>query len=180
MRICEIIQLDEMSQADQAGTSSRLMDIFQQIGLSVHPVLSQHFRDRLFGRERSIQPQELITAFVKAVDKYGAQIKQQVEDSGKFTGVIKDYASNINVVFTVEKPVKTTNPDKYQLNGITVMRKPPKQFLVRSGEVLVVENTHHDSKKHTKPKVIKKKKHFRWKTQLPHQELLRQLWAAPD
>lgn len=183
MRLTDFVQITEMSQAEQTATSVSLIKIFNQAELDVMPIFTQHFRERLWGREAKVNTAELLTAFSKAIRKHGPAIKEQVESTGKFSGTIKDYSSNLNVVFTVEKPVNPRDGDKYRLYGITLMRKSPQQFIVRGGDTLVVEAEVDDIVKNQtkyvrlpKPGKKRNKKDFPVTTKAQN-SLIQTLWA---
>lgn len=173
MRVSEV--LTEMSKEDRPAVTGGLVNLFGKYNISVVPVLTRHFQDRLWAREKSILPQEVISAFSRALEQYHQQISNELAATGKFAGVIKDYASNINIVFTIENPVETDSGDKYRLYGITIMRKRPDQFIARNGEVLVIESGGYDVSAN-KPR-IHRKKHFKWKSSKKGQtQLIKRLW----
>lgn len=175
MRVFEVFPLEEMSKDDRPQAIGGLIALFDKYGISVTPILTRHFQDRLWSREKSITVDELLVSFSKALANHHEQIFSQLKHDGKFAGVIKDYASNLNIVFTLENPVETPTGNKYRLYGITVMRKQPNQFYARDGEVLIVENTQDDTSNKTKKPRIHA--HFKWKDPKKGQnQLIKQLW----
>ncbi len=169
MRLGDLV---EMSQVEQGTTVSGLLDVFHNFGLNVHPIFTSHFEERLWGRETAATPQEIVQTFAKGLRKYGERIRERLKTTGEFKATLKDFTSKLNIVFALEKSAKTPRPDKYNLYCITLMRKPPKLFVVRSGETLVVEGV---SDVDGKSRLKRKKRRKPMGSQQPKQTLIKQL-----
>ena len=104
--------LVEMSMPEIRDLDGRLDALFSKLGIDV--VFSTHFSERLQGRERDIEPQEVYDAFVKFLRKYGAE----VYSSKTMSGVLKDVSDDINIPFSIEM-----KGGGKKLHTITVMRK---------------------------------------------------------
>lgn len=99
---------------------NKLQEIFKDLGLNVQ--FSQHFVERLLGREQKVQAREIVSAFGKLKTKYRAKL-EQAKETGDFEGIIKDFGRELNIVFAIDDP---------NLEAITVMRKDPHHFHVNN------------------------------------------------
>ena len=96
------LELQEMSMSQVQSLDSRLDALFSRLGIDV--VFSNHFVERLAGREDSIEPDEVYEAFVKFLRKYGDKVYMSKE----LSGVLKDLSDDINIPFSI----KMTNRGK--------------------------------------------------------------------
>jgi hypothetical protein len=99
---------------------NRLNDMFKDLGLNV--AFTNHFIERLLGREQKVQVKEILSSFGKLKTKYRTKL-EQAKESGEFEGIIKDFGRELNIVFAIDDP---------NLEAITVMRKDPRDFHVNN------------------------------------------------
>lgn len=132
--------LSEIVGPDLDVLKGHLANLFSSHGIPVVVNFTRHFYERLAGREVSVTPEAVYSAFSKAVSMYKQQIIDALTSSEQYEGVIKDYTSKLSIVFVVKKPVGTTVSNKYALYCVTLKQGNPSQFVTRSsGDVLTTE-----------------------------------------
>lgn len=105
--------LNEMSMPEIKSLEQRLDDLFGRIDIDVQ--FSKHFKDRLQGREKDLEPQEVYDAFTKFLRAYGGRVYK----SRHLEGVLHDLNNDVNIPFSID--LKRGGGKK--LTTITVMRK---------------------------------------------------------
>ena len=110
------------SSAEVRELESQLDHMFSTLGLDVE--FTNHFVERLLGREKSITIDEIRTAFEKLKKKYKNKLLK-AKKQGQVRSALQDFDTDLNVVFTIE-PDK--QGDGYDLVNLTVMRLPPEKF----------------------------------------------------
>lgn len=183
MRLCDI---KEMSVQDLYDAEHVIEWLFKDLNLDV--VWTTHFTDRALGREFNIQKSEVINAFRKMKQKYGARLSYARDKHKEFIAVLKDLATDLNIPFSVDFSHEDPKNHKYKLRGITIMRKDPNKFRmnISGGQELRVEDVHmssrqdvhlNEGKRLPKTNKGKKKRKFKWKTpEEAHTKLIRTLW----
>jgi hypothetical protein len=100
-------------------------------------VFTNHFFDRLAGREESVAPTELFNTFVKFFDKFEKTLESIAPRSpGEEEAILlKDFAAQLNIPLEVKIDKSSGNVVKWSVIGVTIMRKPPAKFVPnQSGE----------------------------------------------
>jgi hypothetical protein len=108
------------SPAELIELESQLDQLMYSVGLDVE--FSNHFKERLLGRDRMITIPEIVDAFKKLKKKYKRKLLQykKTPSGRKF---LKDFDNDLNVIFEIEPGEKLP-----QLINITIMKKPPGTF----------------------------------------------------
>ena len=110
------------SSAEVQELEAQLDKMFSTLGVDV--AFSNHFVERLLGREKSITIDEIRAAFEKLKKKYKGKLLK-AKKQGQVRSALQDFDTDLNVVFTIE-PDK--QGDGYDLVNLTVMRLPPEEF----------------------------------------------------
>jgi hypothetical protein len=112
--------ITELKSPDEVEVlKQHLQHMFQHIGFKVE--FTDHFIERLMGREHRITVQEITAAFSKLKAKYGRQLL--AAKGTHLEGIIKDFARDLNIVFAI---------DGAALDAITIMKKDPRHFTPNS------------------------------------------------
>lgn len=114
----------EMSGQEASIVRSIIFNTFKKYNVS-DVLLGVHFRERLQDREEQVSAQEIINAFIKARDKYGASIFDIPPGHSEKTWVVQDFETNLNIPIVVRLDART---NKYHIHGTTIMRKKPSSF----------------------------------------------------
>ncbi len=116
--------LTEMSTTTARMVQSKINQIIEPTEFKV--VFTNHFLDRLQGREESVRTLELFDTFSKFFKKYNETLENM--DDHKEVGVIlKDYARELNIPLEI-KFDENSRDHKITVLGITIMRKEPNSF----------------------------------------------------
>ncbi len=109
--------LIELQSPREVNTVEQQLDnLFADMGIDVE--FSQHFIERLLGREESVTPEEIEHAFVKLKKMHGNKLMNANEHGG-MKAVLKDFQNSLNIVFDLKNNT---------LTNVTVMKKPPNSF----------------------------------------------------
>lgn len=119
-----IRQLYEMSLQDLKDAELAIEWLFKDLRLDV--VWTNHFVQRVTGRESDVTKVELMSAFSKMKKLYGQRLQMAQHDHEHFVAVLKDLSTNLNIPFAVH--FDSVGRPKYTLSGITIMRKDPAKF----------------------------------------------------
>jgi hypothetical protein len=95
--------------------------LFRPLGIDVR--FTNHFKERLLGRERKVTGDEVYQTFQRLREKYNDKLKH-AKKTGDYTAVLKDFSNELNIVFSIDNP--------HQLDAITIMQKDPSQFHVNT------------------------------------------------
>lgn len=118
--------LKEMSQSTARDVESRLNTIVANTPFDI--VFTNHFYDRLAGRESSVTPDELVSSFEKFFRKFHETLTTMADKThAEIAVILKDYASKLNIPLEIEAG-KKDRMGKYTILGITIMRKNPRDF----------------------------------------------------
>jgi len=123
------------SNAEVQELENQLDQLMRSVGLDVE--FTQHFVERLLGRDRSVSKEEIIDAFRKLKAKYKKRLLSAKKHPG-YEAILKDFDNDLNVVFAIQNDVPEPN-----LVNITMMQKDPNTFRVNhsGGEELKVGRT---------------------------------------
>ena len=111
--------MELQSPAEVKQLKQYLDQMFGEMGFDVN--LTNHFVERILGRERSVTMDEVTGAFEKLKAKYGERL-MQAKETDRYVGILKDFATSLNIVFELKD-------DK--MNQVTIIRKSPNQFQSR-------------------------------------------------
>lgn len=111
--------ITELQSNEIDALHNNLQKMFQHIGFKVD--FTDHFIERLMGREHKVTVQEISATFSKLKAKYGRQLL--AAKGSHLEGIIKDFARDLNIVFAI---------DGEDLDAITIMKKDPKHFTPNS------------------------------------------------
>jgi len=114
----KIFELKSTAEVQQLETS--LDNIMRPVGLDVE--FTQHFIERLMGRDKMVSADQIAGAFMKLKQKYKRKLLS-AKKKADYTAVLKDFDSDLNVVFAIQP-----GPDGPELVNITMMKKPVDQF----------------------------------------------------
>lgn len=94
--------------------------LMRPVGLDVE--FSQHFVERLLGRERRVTIPEIVDAFNKLKRKYKNRLlsAKKVPD---YEAVLKDFSNELNIVFGIRGN---------ELTNVTIKRKDPASFHINT------------------------------------------------
>jgi hypothetical protein len=95
--------------------------LFRPLGIDVR--FTNHFKERLLGRERKVTGDEVYQTFQRLREKYNDKLKH-AKRTGDYTAVLKDFSNELNIVFAINNPER--------LDAITIMQKDPSQFHVNT------------------------------------------------
>lgn len=134
-------QVIEMSQQQLQDAEYIIEWLFKDLQLDI--IWSAHFKQRIEGREKDVRTDELISAFKKLKEKYGAQLIAAKNTREEFVGILKDLSTDLNIPFAIDFDKEKPPNHKYHLRGITIVRKDPKRFRanISGGIELRVEST---------------------------------------
>lgn len=123
MRLFELQQPAEITELEQ-----QLDQMFMPLGLDVR--FTQHFQERLLGRERNVTIDEILQSFSMLKQKYKKRLLS-AKKKEHYEAILKDFQNEINTVFSIEGE---------NLTLITVKAKDPDQFIanVKGGDELKV------------------------------------------
>ena len=123
------MKLYELKSPEELTTLEQYLDqLMRPVGLNVE--FTRHFIERLLGRESGVTVPEIINAFAKLKNKYKKRLIS-AKKKPDYEAVLKDFDRELNIVFGI---------DGNELNNITIMRKPPREFKTNNfrSEVLKV------------------------------------------
>ena len=123
MKLFELQSPEEVQMLDDY-----LDQVMRPVGLNVK--FSQHFIERLLGRERRVTADEIANAFSKLKKRYKKRLLS-AKKKGDYTATLKDFGNDLNIVFGIRGG---------DMANITIMRKPPDTFQTDNfaGDVLKV------------------------------------------
>jgi len=115
------MKLFELKSPPEVIELERQLDkLMYSVGLDVE--FSNHFKERLLGREKMITIEEIVDAFAKLKKRYKRQLLQYKKTpSGR--KILKDFDNDLNVIFQIEP-----GEDMPQLINITIKKKDPGKF----------------------------------------------------
>lgn len=126
MKLHELLApVNEMSAVELRSAKDIITRMFKELNLDI--IWTVHFKDRAQDRDDAITPVELIDAFRKMKDKYGADLVAAKDNHEQFFGLLQDLSTEINVPFSVDFN-KTNRSGKYELSGMTIMHMDPNKF----------------------------------------------------
>lgn len=123
MKLCELTSPVEVVELER-----QLDNMFKTLGLDVE--FSQHFVERLLGRERRVTIQDITSAFQRMKQKYKQRLLS-AKKKGGYEAILKDFSNDLNIVFGIKGN---------ELVNVTIKQKDPSQFVanVKGGEELRV------------------------------------------
>lgn len=123
------MKLAELASPAEVVELERQLDaMFRTLGLDVG--FTNHFVERLLGRERPVTVEEITSAFQRLKDKYKNRLLS-AKKRGDYEAILRDFSNELNIVFGIRGN---------QLVNITIKRKDPNQFVsnVKGGDELRV------------------------------------------
>ena len=120
--------LSEMSAATADGVQRQINDLIRGTPYEVR--FSRHFYDRLAGRDASVTGDELYNSFRKFFAKYHDALERM--EGKDVEAILKDYAAQLNIVLDIDE-TKKAHEGRYTIEGITIMRKNPRNFVPSVG-----------------------------------------------
>lgn len=123
MKLFELQAPEEVRELDR-----QLDSLMYPVGLDVQ--FTNHFIERLLGRERRVTVEEIVVTFEKLKRRYKKRLLA-AKKMGKYDAVLKDLSNDLNIAFTIEGK---------DLVNLTIKRKDPSAFRLnrRGGEELRV------------------------------------------
>ena len=123
MKLFELQAPEEVRELDR-----QLDSLMYPVGLDVQ--FTNHFIERLLGRERRVTIEEIVVTFEKLKRRYKKRLLA-AKKMGKYDAVLKDLSNDLNIAFTIEGK---------DLVNLTIKRKDPSAFRLnrRGGEELRV------------------------------------------
>ena len=123
MKLYELQKPAEVRELEQ-----RLDDIMYPVGLDVS--FSNHFVERLLGREKPVTIDEIVTAFAKLKRRYKKKLLAAKKMPG-YEAVLKYFDNDLNIVFGIKGG---------DMMNITIKQKDPAAFHIntKGGEELRV------------------------------------------
>lgn len=123
MKLFELQSPEELVELE-----AQLDALMRPVGLDVE--FSQHFIERLLGRERRVTKDEIIQSFAKLKNKYKNRLLA-AKKKPNYEAVLKDFGTDLNVVFGIRGG---------ELVNVTIKRKDPNTFHIntKGGEELKV------------------------------------------
>ena len=114
----------EMSSSVARVVQDKINDLIAPTEFKV--VFTNHFLDRLAGREADVKPLELFDSFKKFFVKYNETL-EKMDDHKEVAVILKDYAQKLNIPLEI-KFDQSSRDGKVTVLGVTIMRKEPKAF----------------------------------------------------
>ena len=135
----KLADLFEMSMQDLRTAEDLIERMFKDLELDV--IWTTHFKERIVGREENVSLPELVDAFRRMKQKYGPALQASKDNHERFEAVLKDLAHDLNIPFAIDFSHKDPRSRKYNLRGITIMRKDPSRFHINAagGKELTIE-----------------------------------------
>ena len=123
MKLFELQAPEEVRELDR-----QLDSLMYPVGLDVQ--FTNHFIERLLGRERRVTVEEIVATFEKLKRRYKKRLLA-AKKMGKYDAVLKDLSNDLNIAFTIEGK---------DLVNLTIKRKDPSTFRLnrRGGDELRV------------------------------------------
>lgn len=110
--------LVELKSPDEVSVLQHSLDtLFKSLG--IHVEFTQHFIERLMGRESRVTIKEIMSSFQKMKAKYFRQL-QAAKNEHELSAVVKDFSRDLNIVFSLKGN---------EMDAITIMKKNPQQFV---------------------------------------------------
>jgi len=108
------------SPAELVELERQLDQLMYPVGLDV--TFSNHFKERLLGRDKMVTIPEIVDSFEKLKKKYKRKLLQYKKSpSGR--KILKDFDNDLNVIFQIQP-----GEDLPELINITIMKKDPGNF----------------------------------------------------
>lgn len=105
--------IEEIDNIELRALESYLDRLFVAIDVDVE--FSNHFKERLVGREKRISVEELKDSFNDLFRRY----KNEITKNPDVNSILKDLGNDINIPFDVDRKRDGT----YELTTITIMKK---------------------------------------------------------